>query len=663
MTARWNLASVVNDGYKLGTSVWDASLLIGLPNVGVLFVLVLQLLICQIIMTSLGRSFTTTEESIHWRASTAHHSTWADSFGSSLASRVCNRDRSLSVSTSQFSLVGDLQAYEQAFLSVPQGALLCLLVCCSRLVLFLTQLQRVGLFLSCVSESWRTSKSDHEGSSLKVSSARFFAIWVVMLLHVAVLSFTSWVVVSWVFNTTSLYLIVVLAASLGFICDLDQNAFKTLVTRRTRALVTDLQPLPRPASMGGTILLLSTSSVTAWVSLAVLIAFSVPRLSANVDTMSDLLNELCGGNLDFVAFTTQHADLVTVAESKSYGDFLAQDLTFLALQEAVWIEELRNVTLSSYAPDRFWFGVSSIMEAGERDAVTTCLDVDILPEVITVLYRLPDGLTCADVAQHCFSARASFLRSVCPLTCGCAHPQSGLTLTESLFGCPTDACRGTESYRVAFQEIACETPNVEALQANANWTSNLENLRTTFEDLSEPEGALLVDRVSAEGCSAVSLYDSSDLLCRGGALYSSLTAWCPVECGCRVPPSSNAKGYFDHACPPQCDDWRSRYLQTLGTLTCTDLDGPSRTPESEAALDLHFEVFGTFSLSSDHAHYSSVRAEGCEGLELKWCGSPWMIRALCPVLCGCIEAPRQAGCPSSCLDTDASTGSANLSLA
>ena len=44
------------------------------------------------------------------------------------------------------------------------------------------------------------------------------------------------------------------------------------------------------------------------------------------------------------------------------------------------------------------------------------------------------------------------------------------------FGCPEDACRSSDSYRSALDQISCTSPDVEDLQANANWTQYLDNV-------------------------------------------------------------------------------------------------------------------------------------------------------------------------------------------
>ena len=124
------------EGNKLGESVWDAALLVGLSETGflgsasivnsLLLNMIVQVLFCFVALTSLTEtSFPSVQEIVKWRETTAHDVTWSDSDGASLASRVCGGDASLAVSTGQMNLVEEINLYADSLslftMELPQG--------------------------------------------------------------------------------------------------------------------------------------------------------------------------------------------------------------------------------------------------------------------------------------------------------------------------------------------------------------------------------------------------------------------------------------------------------------------------------------------------------------------------------------------------------------
>lgn len=672
-------------GHQLCQTVWDAILLVGLPDAGPFgslsivagfFVnLAVQSLLCLVVFHNfITVEFPTLDEVRRWRFSTAHDVMWADSItGSSLASRVCGGDDSLIVSSRQKGLVAEISNYTgnlktlDAFFDLPQGALLCGLAIFIWYLIVMSEFQDAVHFMFGVVESWRRNRKTgaresrvhqdtHGGKTMEVGSFRLIAMGAVIVVRVVLCNVLFFVGLDWLLSTTSVTDIILNAASLSFILDVDEHVFATMVNRRAKSLLSKLQPLPRLVTCRCQMRCVPlTFPITVWLSLVAMLVFLVTRLRANVDNMSDLSYYLCEGNLDFVAVTIEPGGIVMVSESDAYSNTFAADFGIMAMREAVWSDDLSNVNFSIPTPSTFWFDTFSTIGMAEYGELQVgCRDfVNPNPFTRSLAFRLnlSDTWTCPDAKQNCSASDQNLLRLMCPWTCGCGHPQSGLYVQRALLGCPMTICRSSTEYKVASSEISCTTPSAEELQGNSNWTALLENIKTFSDDVGA-ELATIATFLSEYGCAALEM-GFRPILCRSNPFWASFSMWCPVECGCRAPPSSNTEAFFEEPCPAQCDSWRTRFQKSLETVACADGTASDFGSNTTAAafLNLHYEVYGTFS-SNEHLPHVGLQLHGCEGVNLTWCGLPWMMRALCPIRCGCLDMPNQVGCPSSCVSSD-----------
>ena len=134
----------------------------------------------------------------------------------------------------------------------------------------------------------------------------------------------------------------------------------------------------------------------------------------------------------------------------------------------------------------------------------------------------------------------------------------------------------------------------------------------------------------AYGCEAVQWYQAS--VCQNTLTTSGFALWCPVECGCRVP-----NGFYDTTCPPSCEQWRSKYEESLAHLPCEDASALEFTSgSSRTFLDLHIATFQHASgiYDSEDSVRLQLTTYGCGGLPQEWCGFARGLRAVCPVICG-----------------------------
>ena len=157
-------------GHNLDESVWEASLVVFLSDPGLmssvcivaalLLSAVTQFTFCAVTFDGFTKErFASVDEVELWRYGSAHDAFWTTAVtDASLASRVCAKDSSLTVSTDQAALVEDIELYLSSFLSIPQGGLLCVVACLMWFHLVLAELLKSGSFWLGTCVLWMSSQ-------------------------------------------------------------------------------------------------------------------------------------------------------------------------------------------------------------------------------------------------------------------------------------------------------------------------------------------------------------------------------------------------------------------------------------------------------------------------------------------------------------------------
>merc|ERR1719215_2177456 len=78
------------------------------------------------------------------------------------------------------------------------------------------------------------------------------------------------------------------------------------------------------------------------------------------------------------------------------------------------------------------------------------------------------GNTCEELRPLCEGNLYREFRTVCPVTCGCSDPTSGILMTGTNGGCPM-ACQDEEVYATALAETACEDLTPAAAANDSRW--------------------------------------------------------------------------------------------------------------------------------------------------------------------------------------------------
>lgn len=664
---------------NLEHTVWEAGMLIGLPATGLpgsvsivaglFFNGVVQAVFCMIAYESFNNErFPTVDEIKMWRYTSAHDASWADPVsGASLASRVCGGDASLVVSSSQVTLHRQISMYLTHVAGVSQGAVLCSL---SILIWFLVVTNEVHKsvgFLTTVSCSYagnwisktgrlpRTTQVE-KGDTIQimtVSFLRLVGMTVVVAVRVSIAVSLFAVGMFWLLNTASVQDLIVNAAALSFVLDLDELVYVAMLTDAAKGLVckTQIAAVPSrrllrlPVVDLGRILHGGCFSCFVWVGIVALVLWMFTQLSSNVQLLQDLEYFMCAGNRNFIAGFTPLETLM-VAETEAYSKRFQSSTDLTQLEEVVWFPTVGEVNSTLYAPSDVWFSLLQSLSVSEfainwGDCVDSAWsDAPYFRSHLASRLGLVSNWTCPSVSQeHCGHSNNTLLRFLCPDRCGCANPQPPMHINGVLFGCPLHSCRMREVYRVALDKIDCAASDVTT---NPNWTTFVWNMYSfhgeTGTHSTEQREALLTS-----GCEAVLSWQ--DELCAERTTASSTALWCPVQCGCRAPQASR-----EFPCPPSCDQWSARYEASLAILPCEDASAADLQVGSAADfLQLHLDTYHhAFTTASATGVKESLLSGGCGNLTVEWCGLPMVMRAVCPVLCGCLEDPHQVGCRPRC---------------
>lgn len=548
--------------YTLKGSTWDAMILVGLPIVSLadsvflvlnsLLNIFLQAVFCYIAYRNLASTTATTlpsqESARRWRENSAHIVENADSTTwRSLATRVCSGDASLITSFSQMYVIGLIDAYrDRVFADLCVGALLCFVVLTVWLMMVINELQDVSDALSALFWLPRSNGSVlqavsqrlcFEGLSLR---RRYFIVVILMLrFSIAILLGVSGAI--WLANTIDLAGLVVNGAALLFIFQIDELIFETLMPERIRQILERIVPLQRFNALRfrGVEPYKVFAFFAIFGPVTALLATKVTQLGGTLDVLKW---EYCvRGNTDFVvSLNPTYGFAVAGRTNPFYEAVQGQNLSLLRMTANQFIDlDLKGRDTDSWFA---WFlntqgefeHISSSAYVYATDYVPYCGDFFVLDQhkqlfltALSAKHNLP-GKICEDFKQFCGDLDAVTLRWVCPATCGCSDPFSGLL---NLKGCKPSCLQRRRN--VSDSVLPCRDQRQDCF-TTAAMRRYAANFNKHFKPMTVPEGLN-----NGSGCSAIASLDASNyegnLLCLDESLSStvsvgSLLSFCPVSC-------------------------------------------------------------------------------------------------------------------------------------
>jgi len=587
--------------YTLEQTTWVAATLVGtriLGRGGCVLVLIallttvfVQLLLCAIVTQNLVGDVM--DENIlsglrMWRTNTAHDVRNLD-VGShtSLASRVCNSDASLAVSTYQQTLVDGINEYlgrsdgsggsfrqRHSNMSVVFGGpVLCLCVEAMWFLYILVEIRDTcGWMLAFYTVPRRriTRLVKTPALSIRIesiTSRRFAFVASLALVRLTIAGFLGVAGVRFLAYETDIGNLLLNAMALTFILDLDELLYRALIPRLTRSLIHSVEPIatPRPPSFLGGADPASLLTVACLIGSLVTVKFiMLDPIENRLLEMSDIV---CGGATDFTFALNPSDGIVEWAPSVA---FTAREQYESYAEQAVM--ELRNVAHMPPGENGFRgvplsreISLQRVIELQRLEVssplVTTeimCHDridhyrhmpgwqhmIPMLRKVLSVKVR-EDVMECSDVREHCDDPVMVEVRSICPITCGCGQPTSGLFLAQSNFGCPW-ACRDSHVAERTLESLPCADISPDTLLDSLAWVRYWQGYVNWRHSLgAENNVSLSCQKTAMEiGCRILTLGSMRRESFCDHHVGGSLRPFCPEACGCVDAPTRQ--------CPTMC---------------------------------------------------------------------------------------------------------------
>jgi len=570
--------------HSIGESLWEASIIIGLPelrpfNAGLLLLALLlnatvQIYLCLVLLTSgdfiqPDRFYDLEAPMRHWRMTHGHNAGEVDAAGRSLVSRVCGDDQSLAVALSQGSLLTEINAYlgllpeELQPQGLGTGPLLCTMCIFLFTGLVMRELRSLAesLFAVCSVSHGPTRLED--GRLVALSPRRFAIFLVASAARAGIAVMLLYTGIFWLAATTSITDLILNAAALGFVMDFDEILFETVVPTTVHLFVQKLEPVKyrRPRASLEAVVPLAAIVITVCLSVIFLIG-------PNLQQMVVVKGVLCSGNTDF-ATTRNPANFVVSMPTVPFNDHTDINIEQRAVRELIDDPHLGEgpTYFSMYAAIPS-FARAFFQRTLQEDAEAfRCADLDddgsqqLMPYLFAAArYEIGvhTGISvaerpfrCADYATSC--QESGLLRLSCPVTCGCDHPTSGLVEISPSGGCPRP-CQLLRQERLT--NASCVD---NGLGNDRNWSSywrTFSHMISKGRNLDETERQALdvwTDRKISEGCNNTE-HDPAvradfcnyeeDIFTLSG--LSHIIGFCPATC-CRGLPRSTSS-----PCPSAC---------------------------------------------------------------------------------------------------------------
>jgi len=269
--------------------------------------------------------------------------------------------------------------------------------------------------------------------------------------------------------------------------------------------------------------------------------------------MSDIIDAMCSDPTDFV-YAVHDTGLILAADTQGFrmDAFAARGSTSADIGQVISAGGIfKSGTVQGLstvgAVESFWKEDTSSLVYALTSAVLNngCEDYSFgmegaLGQFAATLRRVTGNLSlssCEDVRPYC-TGMAFMVRIVCPETCGCSMPRSGLWRDGPERGCPRAECQSSPKYRLALAQLPCEDPDPATLRNSTSWNAfweqwsmySIEILPSKREYYSSVKALFLSD-----GCGGLAEADPQDakVLCHGTTVVASIADFCPVACECR----------------------------------------------------------------------------------------------------------------------------------
>jgi hypothetical protein len=613
--------------YAWVESVWDIAMLIGAQgHIGqhvfnaflVFLTIFMQVVLCLIINDTFTQPFVTDvmlKDLKNWRTSVGHDVGYIDPLTEqTLVSRICSGHTILPVSSSVAEIFQMTMEYtgkkdltvlydENPVLSQWWifdhhyiGAWLSAMSCCIWWMIISQDVVNMMDLMDAVSglpvESTVILKYEYNRRLNALSRNRRTSIYLLLGLRFIVCMCMLLTGTIFMLYTVSLTDLLLNAAALSIILELDNLIFVAFAPGQARALIASLLPIPRHHThkIKGVALRYPAMLLTL-ILFAILVFFGV--LKPQADKIEEAQREICGGNIGFTS--TIAANGVVVATSQAISltidyEEVWSKYAFQALRQLIDVESPDHTALSLSTPTNSPSGVTNDlsgisvgilgtaysmsaiadMGVGEITAYwnTDCSDapgLDLCPGgagegcwQMFVMHNLTRDLSirsCSDVQMYCGADSLAGVRArqYCPITCACDDPFSEYLFPDKNLGCPR-ACFELQSRLAILDNTPCvDQPNTYKFE---NYVKGMNHsMDPRFWPAGQRAFAQPVqDAVVAGKCEAVKnpidSYGYDIDLCSDFNWFhwKPLTLVCPVACKC----ANKTVADLPVGCPKKC---------------------------------------------------------------------------------------------------------------
>lgn len=527
---------------------------------------VLQLVFVYVMFTTfLGGTLPPPEEIYSWRAVEGHQVTLSP--GPSVVSRICGHDMLLGIHQDKVWLLMTMEQYTR------DGAGFFLAVAC----LMVWTLNVSGEVRECISFAralrhvplGSCSMVYHEGRP-KIDSISRPCLWTMLAITTMRLSVAlalGYVGARWLVQEIELTNLLLNAGALAFILQVDEILFEEVMSRRIKAIVEEVAPLEKAVKKkaGGMSMLEMVHKFVLGFSIVFVFIMSAIYLRSLNRQINEIKTALCEDPQDFMVVRHQ-AGLYMAAPTPHYNAAMFEEkMGSHVVQEVVESGSLAKSVKYLLLPDNFelqeWSSlpIHSLMSRLTDNVPDVCVDHNdafggqgdrVWLQFADAVGRNFGGVSaCQDVRQYCDSKHHYVVRALCPSTCGCALPRSGLLHRGPESGCPYRACLETDEHQAAFNELPCRDEAKQVLAEMDKWSWLCDQFFARYGDdffwADDLEAAK--QDMAREGCEYLRAIpdDQAKIWCQGSAsVGTSMLEFCPEECNCTSD--------FVEGCPPAC---------------------------------------------------------------------------------------------------------------
>lgn len=605
---------------RIAPSVWECAVFIGLPGMGaagsfmlllsVLINVMLQLVFCLIASHAFtGDTLPDPAEARQWRLISGHDYYNMDSDNwVSLVERVCGNDNSLIVSGRQLDILEQIREYleslpmlgDNAAGKICIGEMLCAVTVAVWLFIVAVEIQNTMNygFSIWVLPRGNSVRITMQGDRLKLegmAKRRLLIVAISTFAHMAIIGIIAYVGALWLAMTTEPMELVLNAAALAFVLNIDELVFETITPLTMRTITRQLLPLKKPVGV-------------RWRGLGVFpvlmfclclfgtIFFVLNHAMPLKNKMAEIELQMCGrGRKNFVVTQNLQFGMAYISDTNKLSAAGVKENTLLQHVTDHFIDYVKerneNDTETDNTPRQsqlkgIWYPADEQKEFVENLALKREELDDTWPchDENPVAFGVPkkDGIrnafwtglhfnydrsaqNCTELRAFCPLEASATLRFACARTCGCASPLSMWPRR----GCPP---RCSVMRKEISRQYDCDDHSNETWKYH--WDISLRDQLFIFSQRIEAQFGADFPQVTTawafslfqeHGCEAIELIRANesspgepvgiaDYFCsppNRGQDTPGLNAFCAKSCRC-VDMFREEKNHRTRDCPPGC---------------------------------------------------------------------------------------------------------------